>query len=70
MAQLELKYLRNKEKNEIDFIIIKNKKPWFTVEAKLNAIQLDKKYQQNYFPTSLNCDSPTNVTLCSPIFFT
>ncbi len=44
-SDLELFYLRNKEKNEIDFIIQKNKKPWFTVEAKLNQVHLDPKYQ-------------------------
>lgn len=44
-AKVSLHYLRNKEKNEIDFVLIKNNKPWFTVEAKLNDLQLDSSYQ-------------------------
>jgi predicted AAA+ superfamily ATPase len=35
-GKYELRYLRNKEKKEIDFLILKNEKPWFAVEAKLN----------------------------------
>ncbi len=46
LARLELFYLRNKEKNEVDFIVLKNKKPWFTVEAKLSDIQLDTTFQK------------------------
>lgn len=32
----ELRYLRNKDGEEIDFLIIKDKRPWLAVEAKLN----------------------------------
>jgi predicted AAA+ superfamily ATPase len=42
----ELSYLRDKQKNEVDFLIIKNKKPWFTVECKLNDTNLDVQYQK------------------------
>lgn len=30
----ELHYLRDKDKREVDFLVTKNKKPWFLVEAK------------------------------------
>jgi len=30
-------YLRNKEKQEIDFLVSKDKKPWFIVEVKNSA---------------------------------
>jgi predicted AAA+ superfamily ATPase len=30
----ELRYLRDKEKREVDFLVIRNKRPWFLVEAK------------------------------------
>ncbi|MFT4553589.1 MAG: putative AAA+ superfamily ATPase [Chlamydiales bacterium] len=32
-----LHYLRDKEKREVDFIITKNQKPWFLIEAKKSA---------------------------------
>lgn len=35
-GKYELRYLRNKEKKEIDFLILENGHPWFAVEAKLN----------------------------------
>jgi len=34
LGDFELRYLRNKEKQEIDFIIIRDRKPWFLVEVK------------------------------------
>lgn len=37
----ELFYLRNKEKQEIDFLITKNKKPWLCIEAKLSETKID-----------------------------
>lgn len=33
---LNLNYLRNTEKKEVDFLITNNNKPWFAVEVKLN----------------------------------
>ena len=35
----ELFCLRNKEKEEIDFLICKNKKPWLPIEVKLNDVK-------------------------------
>ncbi|HSW86181.1 MAG TPA: AAA family ATPase [Rhabdochlamydiaceae bacterium] len=32
-----LYYLRDKEKREVDFLVTKNRKPWFLVEAKTNG---------------------------------
>jgi predicted AAA+ superfamily ATPase len=48
-----LHYLRNKEKHEVDFLIVKNKKPWFTVECKLSQTKLDTNYQR--FQKQLKC---------------
>lgn len=42
----ELSYLRDKEKREVDFLILKNKKPWFSVECKLTGSNLDTGYQK------------------------
>lgn len=44
-AEMELFYLRDKEKREIDFLLVKNKKPWITVEAKIHDLTLDKSFQ-------------------------
>ncbi len=34
LGEFQLNFLRDKEKREVDFIVIKNKKPWFIVEVK------------------------------------
>ena len=44
-AKLQLHYLRNKEKKEIDFLVVNGKKPLFTVEAKYHDLNLDTNYQ-------------------------
>jgi len=40
-GKFDLNYLRNKEKREVDFLIVKNQKPWMTVECKLSDTQMD-----------------------------
>lgn len=39
----ELFYLRNKEKQEIDFLIAKDRKPWLCLEAKLSDTRIDHR---------------------------
>ena len=39
----DLHYIRNKEKQEIDFLISKNKKPWLTIECKYSDVKIDHK---------------------------
>ncbi len=39
----ELFYLRNKEKQEIDFLIVKDRKPWLCMEAKLSDKNIETK---------------------------
>jgi len=34
MGDYDLFYLRDKEMREVDFLVTKNKKPWFLVEVK------------------------------------
>jgi len=41
-GQYDLWFIRDKEKREVDFLISKNKKPWFMVEAKLSEGSLSK----------------------------
>ncbi|HAZ12376.1 MAG: hypothetical protein A2X86_03980 [Bdellovibrionales bacterium GWA2_49_15] len=52
-GKYSLHYLRNKDKKEVDFLIIKDKKPFFTIECKLNQTQLDTEYQA--FQKVLKC---------------
>lgn len=42
----DLSYLRDKQKNEVDFVVLKNKKPWFTVECKYSDSSLDIQYKK------------------------
>ena len=42
-GNFDLFYLRNKEKQEIDFLIVKNKKPWLAVESKMSETKIDTK---------------------------
>lgn len=44
-GNFELRYLRNKEKKEIDFLLLKNNKPWFPVEVKLNRERLSENWK-------------------------
>lgn len=38
-GEYELYFLRNKEQKEVDFLVVKNAKPWFIVEAKYSSNQ-------------------------------
>lgn len=41
-GQFDLHFLRNKQKVEVDFLIVKNKKPWITVEVKTGQTSFEK----------------------------
>lgn len=50
-ADLKLCYLRDKEKNEVDFVLLQKGKPLFTLEVKLSERSMDKtflKFQKNF----------------------
>jgi uncharacterized protein len=34
-GDFELRYLRDKRKREVDFLVVRDRKPWFLVEVKL-----------------------------------
>ncbi|MFN0208046.1 MAG: DUF4143 domain-containing protein [Planctomycetota bacterium] len=36
LGSYELYYLRNKQKREVDFLVVRGKKPWFMVEVELS----------------------------------
>lgn len=50
--RMDLKYLRNAEKKEVDFLVTCNNKPWFAVEAKLNKIAVSPNLL--YFQSKLD----------------
>ena len=52
-GDFKLYYLRNKEKQEIDFLIIKNGKPWLPVEVKLSDTTISKNW--NKFLPLIGC---------------
>lgn len=69
-GKFELFYIRNKEKQEIDFLITKDKIPWLPVEAKLNECEPSPHWKK--FLPYLACQnavqivaSPTNYKLYS-----
>ncbi len=43
-AKVELHYLKNKEKQEIDFLLVKDKKPWLPIEVKLSQETLSEHW--------------------------
>ncbi|MEW5852578.1 MAG: AAA family ATPase [Myxococcota bacterium] len=40
LGQFDLFYLRDKEKREVDFVVIRNRKPWFLVDVKASDERL------------------------------
>ncbi len=52
-ARVELHYLRNKEKNEVDFVVTNKSGPLFTVEAKLDDVSIDKNFR--VFRKDISC---------------
>ncbi len=39
-GEFELRYLRDKQKREVDFLVVKDQKPWFLVEVKTSDTRL------------------------------
>lgn len=52
-GNFDLHYLRDKDKNEVDFLVVKNRRPWFTVECKLQQRTLDMAYRK--FQRQIQC---------------
>lgn len=60
-GEFKLHYLRNKEKEEIDFLIVKDKKPWLPIEVKLNDEQPSRNWSP--FMKYIKCKRAIQVTL-------
>jgi predicted AAA+ superfamily ATPase len=39
-GDFELRYLRDKQKREVDFLVVRDRKPWFLIEVKLRETSL------------------------------
>ena len=39
-GRFELRYLRDKAKREVDFVVVRDRKPWFLVEVKKSDTRL------------------------------
>ncbi len=61
--KMELCYLRDKEKREVDFLVLCDGKPWFTVEAKVSDTAISP--QLIYFNTRLEIKESYQVVLNS-----
>ncbi|MDF1654978.1 MAG: ATP-binding protein [Coxiellaceae bacterium] len=60
-----LYFIRDKEKREVDFLVVKNDKPWFLVEVKSSANQPISKYL-HYFQKQLNVPHAFQVVFGLP----
>lgn len=65
-GDLNLRYLRNKEQKEIDFLILKDKKPWLPIKIKLTDETPSKNW--SYFLTRLPCTCGIQVVMKPGVF--
>ena len=66
IGNFELRYLRNKEKMEIDFLLLKNKKPWLPIEVKLNQDELSDNWK--VFLPQIKCSRAIQVVNKAGVF--
>jgi predicted AAA+ superfamily ATPase len=60
-GRYELRYLRDKEQREVDFIVVKDRQPWFLVEVKNSAERLSPAL--GYFQSQTKAPHAFQVTL-------
>jgi uncharacterized protein len=65
-GDFQLYYLRNKQQKEIDFLIVKDQKPWLPIEVKLH----DEKLSDNWpaFMKYLPCEFGIQVVKSSDVY--
>jgi len=63
-GDFDLRYLRDKQKREVDFLLVKDRKPWFLVEVKMS----DKTVSPSlgYFQTQTNAQHAFQVVMNLP----
>jgi len=60
-GEFELRYIRDKEKREVDFLVVRDGEPWFLVEAKNSDTELSKSLV--YFHEQLQCEHAFQVVV-------
>ena len=64
LGDYELRYLRDKQKREVDFVIVKDRKPWFLVEVKTSDKTLPPSL--GYFQAQTNSQHCFQVVMNLP----
>ena len=63
-GDFDLRYLRDKQKREVDFLVVKDRKPWFLVEVKMSDKTLSPSL--GYFQTQTNAQHAFQVVMNLP----
>lgn len=63
-GDFELRYLRDKQKREVDFLVVKDRKPWFLVEVKMSDKTLSPWL--GYFQTQTDAQHAFQVVMNLP----
>jgi len=63
-GSFELRYLRDKQKREVDFLVIRDRKPWFLTEIKLSETTLSSSLA--YFQAQLKAPHAFQVVMNLP----
>lgn len=64
LGQFELRYLRDKMKREVDFVVVRDRKPWFLVEVKKSDNKLSDAL--GYFQAQTKARHAFQVVLEQP----
>ena len=63
-GSFELRYLRDKQKREVDFLVVRDRKPWFLVEVKLSDTSLSPALA--YFQTQVKASRAFQAVINLP----
>jgi uncharacterized protein len=63
-GDFELRYLRDKQKREVDFLVVRDRKPWFLVEVKIGETNLSPSL--GYFQAQTKADHAFQVVMNLP----
>ena len=61
LGDFELRYVRDKEKREVDFLVVRDGEPWFLVEAKNSDTELSQSLV--HFHEQLRCEHAFQVVV-------
>jgi hypothetical protein len=64
LGEFELRYLRDKQQREVDFLVLRDGKPWFLVEAKHQ--ERSPSPALAYFQRLIGCPHAFQAVLDSP----